>query len=266
MGTCGPTEFINGGVLKQPEVINPNITGGGATNLGLVNAALTGGVTADDAVLDDLAAGLASRLDVRVYKDCHNSEIGDGDNIATCGDLGQRVSEAVQDLEIKIAAGDLALSTKLDCDVAALGERITNATDPERIAGVFQRSDGTQMGAGAKLVTLDELLATINAAVTDAAGQFDAGAEVVSLTWNAASNMLTLVESKGGAFLPPKSVVIGGLMPAPNPSASPPSAYTVDDGLPLAMYGSRNVILGAPASYLRMNMNGEDGWIPFYRL
>ena len=288
MSGCGPVTILDGGKLIEPRVIDPNITGGAAANMALANAALTGGVTADDAVLDDLAAGLGPKLDVRTYVDCHDAEIADGANVATCDDLDERVSsevslltgqissgdtalstridQEVAALDAKITTGDQALADKIDCDVAAVNAALENATDPEKIAGVFLRTDGTQMGAGAKLLTAEEVGSAIQNALADIADQLDVGGEVASLSWDSATQTLTLVESKGGQLLPPKSVFIGGYMPAPSPSDAAPTAYNVEDGLPTAVYGSRNALLGAPTKYMRVTIAGTPGWMPFYAL
>jgi hypothetical protein len=265
MSDCGPLSVMDGGAVKDADIINPTVTGGEATNLTLVHAHLEGGLTADAEALEDLAAGLAPHLDIRGYVDCHGAPVSDGAGVATCGNLEERVQAASQALDQKFSAADAALTARLDCDKEALENMVAVATDPERIAGVFKRRDGTQMGSGAQLLTMDEVADAIADALA-ASGTMEPGAEIASFTWNAVTGTLSIVESKNGSFLPAKSVVLGGLMPAPLVTASPPSAYTIEDSLPTAVRGSRNVLLGDPSYFLRMNLGGVEGWMPFFTL
>jgi hypothetical protein len=234
MSTCGPVEFLAGGTLADTNLVNPNVTGGTSNGQTLENATLTGNVTLSPETLALLADQLRAVLGVPAYSDCHGAEVAPDGRVATCVDLVEKVAEA---------------------------------TDPDKIAGVFNRRDGTKFTSGATFLTEQEIKEAINVAVAGVDDEDnDHWYKPNALLWDAQTGTLTLTELDQDGAPVTKAAQITGFAHAFEQVSVPGASAGGDESLPLAMHGSRSALLGAPTKYLRVTIQGQAGWVPFYAL
>jgi hypothetical protein len=214
------------------------VPGGEFLDSKLVNPDIQGGqwtnpkllehIDVSDITAEELAERLKALLNVPSFKDCHDAPLAPTANVASCANVDEKVAEA---------------------------------TSPSKIAAVFKRTDDTNMSPGAKLMTAQEILDAIAKALCEAG--VGEGATINRVLWDPNSQTLTIYEARGATLLPPMVVQLTGLTPLMPPLAINPMP-SVDTMLPLNVYGQRTALLGMPARFLFLSINGTPGWIPWY--
>lgn len=153
MSNCNITGFLEGGKLVDPEISNPTIIGGTATNLTLNNATLEGTINIAADTAEALAGLLCQYLDdcltipaetiAGVFNTCAGAPHTAGANIPTCLEMNTAITTAVN-------------------------EAVTALPTPENILGMLKTCAGSSHEPGNAVPTCAETSAIATEIVNDA--------------------------------------------------------------------------------------------------
>jgi hypothetical protein len=283
---CEPVEFVNGATLANATILNSEIT-----NSHLTAPTVSGGISADALTLEQLADDIAPFLPApaldtsavaAVFKDCTNGNpLTAGQQIVTCIEFAARLAEVKAEAEAAFelfkqtienlvkaetilgqlkSCGDLPLTPGTNvptCD--EMTHAIDDATDPSKIAGVFKNREGNPLSPGTIILSKLETEELVDNAISLLS---DSGI-ISSATWS--GSVLTIVETKVDGTTASSSVDFNKFLSAVSTTSTPPTSTTTGT-LPLKVYGSRDGLLGAPASFLPVIINGVSYVAPLYQL
>jgi hypothetical protein len=280
MSCLTPVEFSQGAVISDAKLLDPAISNGTATNLQLTNAKLVGAVQADDAAWESLAAGIEPLLayvppkpeDVaKVFKNCSGAPLVSGHFVSTCEDL----DDAKTTLEAEIAtksdparilkellSGEglpIVPGTKIPTWTEVL-HLIEDATTPAVVAATFQNSEGNALSPNTQLLSKAEIIKLIQSATAD--DDESSGMHIAGVNWNPDKTRLTISESDGATW----PIDFSDFAKATsNQYATNPMPLSGTE-LPLNVIGARSALLGEPAAFFRVTVNGVTYACPLFAL
>jgi hypothetical protein len=272
--SCGPIDFLQGGTLVRPRIVDPEITGGTYTLPTLSNISVAGPIAlADDAlaslvgILDPLIRGVVDPDDVaKVFRDATNNlPLVPDTQIVTKADseaFTARVEAELAALTPDVFAGALHDSTN-DLPLVAETQVVTkddlDALLIPAVADVFRNSEGLALPPGTWLMSAQEVQDYVAKTICDGCG--DAG--LSELLWDPDEKLLTARSENMSGEIKEVSVVLTGLAEAPVPGPAPAEASGV--ALPSVVVGARTQLLGRPDLWIRFRIGADEGVVPWYR-
>jgi hypothetical protein len=295
--SCGePIRFIDGATLDNAKLLSPKLFEAESTN-----TTLNGTITLADATAVELAARIDPFLNYPVDLDLFASALHDSTNDlplvagtqvvtgaefeAALAGIEANLATAKADLQHELAdatdpvviAGVLQSGAGLklapDTRVATYDElnaAIQTATSDVKIAGVFKNKEGNPLSPGTELMSAIEVLQAIELGICQGCGDGSGGSgttgdgRVISgFAWNAQHTQLVITDKKVDGTNPYNWTVNVGdfYAKAPAPSAETPD-FTTEDFLPLHVIGGRTSLLGTPAIYAELEVNGVTYLFP----
>jgi hypothetical protein len=283
---CEPIDFVDGATIKNATILNSEIT-----NSHLTSPSVSGGITADATTLEQLADDIAQYLPApaldanavaAVFNDCtNNNPLTPGQQLATCAELQAEVDKAKFEIEMafemfkatvsNLIKAETILAKLQSCEglpltpgtkVATCSEMdhaIADATEPSKIAGVFNNREGNPMSPGTEILSKLEVEEFVDNALAGVSG----GGVISSISWNSATLAITETLSDGGTNT--KFANFGDFLRASSAVNTPP-VNTTTGNLPLQVFGSRDALLGKPTMFLPLSIFGVDYALPLYQL
>jgi hypothetical protein len=283
---CGPVDFLQGGTLLDPRLINPDSEGGVFSNPILDSPSVKGDVALDDAA----AASLAGRVGplvrppldrdeaAAVFRDSTNGLplvpdtriVTEQDAKVMVQGLEHRAETLAGELRDELGAitpGHIAgqLSDSTNGNPLAPGTRVVTEADlAAKVTGlvsvIYQDKDGNPLPPGTRLLSRSEVEDLVRLAICEGCG----AAGVSGLTWDPSTRTITVISQDSAGNTTQESVALTGIPLEPT-EASPPVADT-GTGLPNDIFGTRTRLLATPDKWLRFTVNGVDGVVPWYAL
>jgi hypothetical protein len=143
---------------------------------------------------------------------------------------------------------------------------INAATTPSAIAGALKNADGDPLSPGTRVLSKSQVTALIQLMLCEAGAGGGAGGAVNGVTgvsWDQNRNTLTISVSDGTT---PNDYQIdfSDFVKNGPPSVSTPALDMASQALPLAIYGTANVLMGGPDAFESRDINGTKYLVPLY--
>jgi hypothetical protein len=161
MSNCGQTEFLRGGTLDAPKIIDATIYGGEANDLILDNAELRGSLTLDPDVTLALAQALSPHLTLPldadatagVFKNCDDLPLIPDTKIVTCANLDASLTLFKANVEADLAT----FADDWDDKAVELENKIDEALDPTRLVNQLISGNDLPLIPGSKVPLWSEM-------------------------------------------------------------------------------------------------------------